>query len=233
MSRPVLVLLAVLCLALGACGSDDDKQADTGGGAAATETTGTETTAGDTGCQTVQAPKPKGEGTEKQPKFELESGQTYELVFTTNCGEFTIKLDPKDSPVTGGSIWTLAKDGFFDDLTFHRVAQGFVVQGGDPKGDGTGGPGYQTVEAPPEDAKYTRGVVAMAKTETEEPGTSGSQFFVVTAEDAQLPADYAILGKVTDGMDTIDKIAALPTDPPGDGAPTQPVVIQKVEPKET
>jgi cyclophilin family peptidyl-prolyl cis-trans isomerase len=235
MRRPVLLLLAVLSLALGACGSDD-KSSASGGATATTQAPGgadTTTQAGDTGCRTVAAPKPKPDGNEKKPKLELASGTTYELVFTTSCGSFTITLDPKNSPVTGGSVWTLAKKGFFDGLTFHRVAQGFVVQAGDPKGDGTGGPGYHVVEAPPESAKYTRGVVAMAKTETEEPGTSGSQFFVVTAEDAGLPADYAILGKVSAGMDTIDRIAALPTDPPGDGAPTQPVVIEKVEPKQS
>jgi cyclophilin family peptidyl-prolyl cis-trans isomerase len=235
MRRPVLLLLAVLSLVLGACGSDDNTSAS-GGATATTQSPGgadTTTQAGDTGCKTVAAPKPKPDGNEKKPKFELASGTTYELVFTTSCGSFTIELDPKNSPVTGGSVWTLAKNGFFDGLIFHRVAQGFVVQAGDPKGDGTGGPGYHVVEAPPESAKYTRGVVAMAKTETEDPGTSGSQFFVVTAEDAGLPADYAILGKVTAGMDTIDRIAALPTDPPGDGAPTQPVVIEKVEPKQS
>jgi peptidyl-prolyl cis-trans isomerase B (cyclophilin B) len=233
MRRTVLLLLALLALALAACGSDDKQKNGGGADTSAASTTSADTGPGETGCRKVAAPKPKPDGGQKKPKFELASGKTYDLAFTTSCGNFTIRLDPKDSPVTGGSVWTLAKNGFFDDLTFHRVAQGFVVQAGDPKGDGTGGPGYQVIEAPPADTKYTRGVVAMAKTETEEPGTSGSQFFIVTAEDAQLPADYAVLGKVTAGMDTVDRIAALPTDPPGDGAPTQPVVIEKVEPKES
>src|SRR5439155_1334669 len=84
---------------------------------------------------------------------------------------------------------------------FHRIVPGFVIQGGDPKGDGTGGPGYKVVEAPPKTLQYTKGVVAMAKTQLEAAGTSGSQFFVVTGEDAQLPADYALLGKVTGGLE--------------------------------
>ena len=87
---------------------------------------------------------------------------------------------------------------------------GFVIQGGDPAGDGTGGPGYSVVEAPPADLAYTKGVVAMAKTAVEDPGTSGSQFFVVTGEDAQLPPEYALLGKVTEGQDVVDLIGVAP-----------------------
>ena len=83
-----------------------------------------------------------------------------------------------------------------------------MIQGGDPAGDGTGGPGFSVVEAPPQDLTYTKGVVAMAKTATEAPGTSGSQFFVVTGEDAQLPPEYALLGKVTQGQDVVDQIGA-------------------------
>jgi cyclophilin family peptidyl-prolyl cis-trans isomerase len=89
-----------------------------------------------------------------------------------------------------------------------------------------GGPGYKVVEAPPADLKYTRGVVAVAKTEVEKPGTSGSQFFIVTAEDAGLPADYALVGKVTGGMGTVNRIAAQPVDGP-QGVPESPVVIEK------
>ena len=102
----------------------------------------------------------------------------------------------KDSPKTTASFASLVRKGFFDGLTFHRVVPGFVIQGGDPKGDGTGGPGYTTVDTP-RDAAYTSGVVAMAKTGAEPAGTSGSQFFVVTGDNASLPPDYAVLGKVT------------------------------------
>ncbi|HEU4970532.1 MAG TPA: peptidylprolyl isomerase, partial [Gaiellaceae bacterium] len=103
----------------------------------------------------------------------------------------------------------------------------FVIQGGDPTQTGAGGPGYSTVDKPPSDAKYTKGVVAMAKTQVEAPGTSGSQFFVVTAEDAGLPPDYAIVGTVTEGMDTVERIDALGT-PGVDGPPSKPVVISSV-----
>jgi cyclophilin family peptidyl-prolyl cis-trans isomerase len=104
---------------------------------------------------------------------------------------------------------------------------GFVIQGGDPSGDGSGGPGFSVVESPPEDLAYTKGVVAMAKTATERPGTSGSQFFVVTGEDAQLPPEYALVGKVTKGQDVVDRIGVLPTT--ADEQPAEPVVIRSVE----
>ena len=124
----------------------------------------------------------------------------------------------------------LTKDGYFDDTIFHRVVPGFVVQGGDPTQSGSGGPGYSTVDPPPSDAKYTKGVVAMAKAPTEAPGTSGSQFFVVTGDDAGLTPDYAIVGKVTHGMDAVIRIDALGV---GDGPPSQPVVIDRVTVEES
>jgi cyclophilin family peptidyl-prolyl cis-trans isomerase len=118
-------------------------------------------------------------------------------------------------------------------VTFHRIARSpdggdFVVQGGDPTGTGQGGPGYSVTERPPEDAQYTRGVVAMAKTEIERPGTSGSQFFIVTAEDAGLPPDYAVLGRVVGGDEAVRRIAAVPSEEPL-GTPQTPVVIRSIE----
>jgi cyclophilin family peptidyl-prolyl cis-trans isomerase len=124
----------------------------------------------------------------------------------------------------------LAQDGYFDDTTFHRVVPDFVIQGGDPTGRGDGGPGYKTVDAPPAGARYVKGVVAMAKTELEPPGTSGSQFFVVTGEDVGLPADYAIVGEVSEGIETIDRINALGV---ADGPPSQPVNIETVTVEES
>ncbi len=87
----------------------------------------------------------------------------------TSCGSFTIRLDQKTAPNTAASFAALAENGFYDGTVFHRIVPGFVIQGGDPTGTGTGGPGYSIVDAPPENATYTRGVVAMAKTETSRP----------------------------------------------------------------
>jgi cyclophilin family peptidyl-prolyl cis-trans isomerase len=171
-----------------------------------------------------------GGGKGESASDELDPDTTYRLVLETNKGSFTIELDQKLAPNTTKSLVKLAKDGFFDGTNFHRVVAGFVIQGGDPTGTGTGGPGYSTVDAPPSDAKYTRGVVAMAKTAEEAPGTAGSQFFVVTGADIGLPPDYAIVGKVTDGMKTVDAIEALGT---GDGPPSTPVVIMHVTVQES
>jgi peptidyl-prolyl cis-trans isomerase B (cyclophilin B) len=214
------VLLCCLALLVVGCGDDDEA-------AGAPTPTPTSTAEAQAGCETVEAPEPKSEGDLPKPDERLERGKTYVATVTTNCGEFEITLDPRDAPVTGGSFKVLADDGFFDGTTFHRIVPGFVIQGGDPMGTGEGGPGYSVVEAPPEDLKYTKGVVAMAKTEIEEAGTSGSQFFVVTAEDAQLPPQYALLGRVTAGQDVVDRISVVETDPASD-APIDPVVIESI-----
>ena len=142
----------------------------------------------------------------------------------TNCGSFTIRLAVKTSPSTTASFVSLAQKHFFDGTVFHRIVPGFVIQGGDPTGTGQGGPGYQTVDKPPTSTRYTLGVVAMAKTQTEAAGTSGSQFFVVTGQDAQLPPDYALLGKVTSGNDVVSRIGQL-----GDPSTQQPTETVEIE----
>jgi peptidyl-prolyl cis-trans isomerase B (cyclophilin B) len=145
--------------------------------------------------------------------------------FATNCGTIEIQLDVRRAPRTTASFAYLIKRGFYNDLTFHRIAAGFVIQGGDPNGDGSGGPGYTVVEPPPSDLRYTLGTVAMAKTSNDPAGASGSQFFIVTTQDAPLPAQYALVGNVVGGIVGVETISKLPTDPPQDGAPKTPVVI--------
>ena len=154
----------------------------------------------------------------------LDASKSYEVTLKTSEGSFSFSLDVKDSPNTTASFAALVKKEFFDGLTFHRIVPDFVIQGGDPNGDGSGGPGYTTVDVPPSDTRYTKGVVAMAKGGNEPPGTSGSQFFVVTGNDAKLPPDYALLGKVTKGLDVVEKIGQL-----GDAneQPTKKIVIEK------
>ena len=135
-------------------------------------------------------------------------------------------LDLGSAPNTAASLVSLARAGYFDDTEFHRIVPGFVIQGGDPTQSGSGGPGYSTSDAPDPDAAYTKGVVAMAKTATEPAGTAGSQFFVVTGADAGLPPEYAVVGKVTSGLDVIERIGKLGD--PATEQPTQPVVIDSV-----
>ena len=222
MSRLGLVaLLVALVLGVAACGGDDDS------GGESTPEAAPPSAAETAGCEQVEAPAPKEDAELPKPKEKLKAGGTYVATVDTSCGTFKIALDAKQAPRTGGSFKYLADKGFYDGLTFHRIVAGFVIQGGDPKGDGTGGPGYTVVEKPPGGLQYVKGVVAMAKGADEPPGASGSQWFVVTAEDAQLPPEYALLGKVTEGQEVVDKIGAVPTTP--DEQPTDPVVIRSVK----
>jgi peptidyl-prolyl cis-trans isomerase B (cyclophilin B) len=159
----------------------------------------------------------------------LEDGKTYQVAVKTNKGDFTFELATDISPCTTASFVGLAQKGFFDGLTFHRIVPGFVIQGGDPAGNGTGGPGYSVADEPPSDTTYDKGLVAMAKAGNDPPGTSGSQFFVVSADGVQLPPEYAVLGKITDGIDVVEKIGRLgdPNDP--SGTPTERTVMEKVQ----
>jgi cyclophilin family peptidyl-prolyl cis-trans isomerase len=215
-----VLVLGLLALLLAGCGSDE---------AASPETTATETAeepAAKGECKEVEAPAPREDGGQTAPTERLDPEKTYTLAFATSCGTFTVTLDQAQSPATAASLVELARNGFYDDTIFHRIVPGFVIQGGDPKQEGTGGPGYQTLDKPPASAKYVEGVVAMAKTGADPAGTAGSQFFVVTGADIGLPPDYAIVGTVTGGLDVVRRIGLL-----GDEAtelPTQPVVIETV-----
>ena len=229
MSRPVAPALAlVLAVVVAGCGKSNDSTSSTA--AKATDTSTTSTSASSSGACTPAKPKNKGAQHIPKPTTLLPANKPATLVMQTNCGEIDIALDVKRARVTSSSVAYLVRKGFYDGLSFHRIAKvptggDFVIQGGDPTGTGNGGPGYSVREKPPAGLRYSRGVVAMAKTEIEPAGTSGSQFFIVTAEDAGLPADYALLGKVTKGDDVVSKIAATPTD--STEHPTKPVVITK------
>ncbi|MEX0993677.1 MAG: peptidylprolyl isomerase [Solirubrobacterales bacterium] len=183
-------------------------------------------------CKDVAQPAARQSADHKRPTLRLNPRKTYTATVVTSCGTFAVELDVKRAPRTGGSFVTLARHGFYDGLTFHRIAAGFVVQGGDPNGDGSGGPGYSITEKPPGDLAYSQGTVAMAKTGNEPPGTSGSQFFVVTA-DSDLPPEYALLGTVVKGLDVVQAIEAVGTGAGSDGPPAKPVVIEKVTITET
>jgi cyclophilin family peptidyl-prolyl cis-trans isomerase len=147
----------------------------------------------------------------------LDASKPHTVDVLTNEGSFAIRLDVEDSPCTTSSFAALVRRKFFDGTIFHRIVPGFVIQGGDPTGTGTGGPGYSVVDLPPQNALYTKGVVAMAKTQTEPRGTAGSQFFIVTASQTVLPPDYAILGVITKGLKVVERIGRL-----GDPATEQP-----------
>ena len=244
MSRAVALLPILLAaIVLAACGKDDPRPAaETVAPATATATTEAPATATTTspdvrprsardGCKAVPAPEPAEQPTRRRSRRKLSAKRTHTAILRTNCGTIRIRLDVKTSPKTTASFAGLARNGFYDGLTFHRIAKpggnDYVIQGGDPLGTGNGGPGYTVVEDPPGDTRYRRYVVGMAKAENERQGTSGSQFFIVTAAEAPLPADYAVLGRVVGGKNVVRRIAKLATDPATE-MPIDPVVISEV-----
>ncbi|MGC1166150.1 MAG: peptidylprolyl isomerase [Solirubrobacterales bacterium] len=186
------------------------------------DSTSTEASAG--GCEQVEAPAPKKVSL-PAPKQTLKQGEEATAVVETSCGTFEIALDTERAPKTANSFAYLSEKGFYDGLGFHRIVPGFVIQGGDPLGTGTGGPGYSVDEKPPANLAYTKGTVAMAKSSAEPPGRSGSQFYVVTGADAGLPPEYALVGKVSEGLDVVERIGALGG---ADEKPKQPVLIETV-----
>ena len=182
MARAARLPLIMLVLALAACG---------GGGTANTAEKHCPTTGRDVTFPLLDPKRP----------------HTVDVL--TNVGGFAVRLDVEDSPCVTSSFASLVREHFFDGTVFHRIVPGFVIQGGDPTATGTGGPGYTVTDVPPANSLYTEGVVAMAKSPTEPRGAAGSQFFIVTATNAGLQPDYAILGVVTKGLKVVERIGRL------------------------
>jgi cyclophilin family peptidyl-prolyl cis-trans isomerase len=166
------------------------------------------------------------------PPMTIDKSKKYTATITTNKGTMKADLYADTAPITVNNFVFLANDHFYDGVIFHRIVAGFVIQGGDPTGTGTGGPGYKFPDEPiPANRNYEKGTLAMANSG---PNTNGSQFFIcvdnLTAKGA-LPKQYNIFGKVTDGLDTIDKILAVPRTTGSDGAqskPTEKVFMESV-----
>ena len=159
----------------------------------------------------------------KASKTSINKNKKYSAVLHTEKGDITISLNSDQTPKTVSNFVTLAKKGFYNKTIFHRVIKGFMIQGGDPKGDGTGGPGYKFADEP-FTGEYTRGTIAMANSGL---NTNGSQFFIMHADNA-LPKNYVIFGKVTAGMDVVDKIAESPVNPSFSGENSTPVTPIKI-----
>ncbi len=180
-----------------------------------------------TGCVSTVPPKTTKPTYKAAPALTIDTSKTYVAHMSTTCGTFDITLDAKVAPETVNSFVFLAKNHFYDGLSFHRLVKDFVIQGGDPKGDGTGGPGYALPTEPPLKG-YTQGSVAMANSG---PGTTGSQFFVTVSDNGAKslggpPYLYSDLGNVTKGFDVIQKLMTFA--PAADGPPTRPLYIFKV-----
>jgi len=160
------------------------------------------------------------------PKMQIDQRKTYIAELETIVGTIKINLNAQQTPKTVNNFVYLAKKGFYDKTIFHRVIKGFMIQGGDPLGNGTGGPGYRFDDESFE-GEYTRGTVAMANAG---PNTNGSQFFIMH-EDYNLPKDYVIFGQVVEGMEVVDNIASATVKAGASGevsSPVEPILVNKV-----
>jgi cyclophilin family peptidyl-prolyl cis-trans isomerase len=215
--RQILSVVALLAVVVGIglfislSGDDGGDSVDAAGETGATTKSST-TTAPKEAVGTSDCPPTDGASEPKKafdggPKVCIEADATYAAVVETDLGSFTISLDAKQAPKTVNSFVFLSRYRAYEDVPFHRVIPGFVVQGGDVEsGTGTGGPGYEFADELPEKGQYKVGSVAMANSG---PNTNGSQFFVVTGpQGASLPPSYSLFGEVTEGMDVVKKIEA-------------------------
>jgi len=174
-----------------------------------------------------QEPAADQNNSKQPPAMQIDKSKSYSAILKTSEGDITIDLDVKKVPITVNNFVALAKQNFYDGTVFHRVIKDFMIQGGDPSGDGSGGPGY-TFADESLGGKYTRGTVAMANSG---PNTNGSQFFIIH-KDYDLPSSYVIFGHVSSGMDAVDKIAEAKVTDNGAGEkskPVKPVAIDSVE----
>ncbi|HEU0022828.1 MAG TPA: peptidylprolyl isomerase [Dehalococcoidia bacterium] len=166
------------------------------------------------------------------PPLTIDTEKTYTAKLFTNKGEIVLHLFASEAPMTVNNFVFLAREGFYDGVTFHRIIRDFMVQAGDPAGNGTGGPGYQFADEPVTRA-YTKGTLAMANSG---PNTNGSQFFIVHGADVSLSPNYTIFGEIASGLDTLDAIAATPVglsprrEP---SVPLEPVIIERIEIEES
>lgn len=163
------------------------------------------------------------------PEMTLKPDVNYEAVIDTAHGSFTVSLLAKEAPQTVNNFVSLARDGYFDGIVFHRIIESFMIQTGDPTGTGMGGPGYRFADELPPALPYEAGVVAMANAG---PNTNGSQFFVCTGEQSTFlnnSPNYTVFGRVTSGMDTVKKIAATPVKRSSSGEQSAPVTEVKMD----
>jgi len=179
---------------------------------------------GDTPCPKADGTSPRTTSFAKAPPTCITTGKKYTAVMKTDAGDITIALDPVAAPVTVNNFVVLARYHFFDGIAFHRVIPGFVNQGGDPTGTGTGGPGYKFQDELPKAGSYKVGSIAMANSGA---NTNGSQFFLIAGpQGVALPPNYSLFGQATGGLDVIDKINK-DGDPNPSGSGT-PKVVHKI-----
>ncbi len=230
----VVVIVAIAGLIAGITGAFSG-----GGSSSKVSSTGSSTTTptastvkgasitGDTPCPKADGSSPRTTSFAKPPPMCIDPNKTYTATMqTSQGGPITIAFDPKAAPKTVNNFVVLARYHFYDGLTFHRIVPDFVIQGGDPQGNGQGGPGYQFADELPQAGQYKLGSLAMANSG---PNTNGSQFFIITGQQGvQLPPQYSLFGQVTAGMDVVNKIAALAQPNAPNGEPKETVTMTSV-----
>lgn len=224
--RVIVPFALIISLALSACGQSSDSLDPT---AAATNTA----TVTQEPVETSVSSFSEGSGDVPQwdspPEMQLEEGVDYQARLVTNKGEIVVDLFESEAPLAVNNFVFLAREGYYENVPFHRVVSGFVIQSGDPTGTGRGGPGYEFQDEPVV-GDYERGVLAMAN---RGPNTNGSQFFITLSDlSGRLPKAYTIFGNVIEGMEAVDEIAAVPVEQGAGGemsSPTEPVFIESVE----
>ena len=228
----VAIAVAVLAAALFGGGDEEttaagDSTTTTSSGPATTTTTVDPAALANVQCNDTKPPdNPNRPTFTEYPPMTIDPAKKYTATMETSCGTIEIELDPEAAPKTVNSFVFLARQKFFDGLTFHRVVKDFVIQGGDPQGTGQGGPGYEFEDELPQDG-YRIGSLAMANSGA---NTNGSQFFIVTGnEGAQLPSKYNRFGQVTSGIEVAQKLETFAQDPPDpNGKPSRTLYIVKV-----
>nr|WP_116192494.1 peptidylprolyl isomerase [Paenibacillus taihuensis] len=241
MNRTALVLiLSAMLIVVAGCGNKSDNNAAQNNQGTVTDTTNDpadNTSSNGTGNATSGGSTNAGQTGQKSwkemPKMSIDTAKAYSAVVKTNKGEFTIDLYAKDAPKTVNNFVFLSKEKYYEGVKFHRIIQSFMIQGGDPTGTGSGGPGYTIPDELNNGHKYEDGTIAMAN--TGQPGSGGSQFFICTGPDAKFlnsMPNYTIFGKVSKGMDVVKAIAATPVGPGNgeqqDSKPTKDVHIESI-----
>jgi cyclophilin family peptidyl-prolyl cis-trans isomerase len=177
-----------------------------------------------TECPAADGSSPRTQKFKGPPPMCIDPAKSYTATMVTNKGTMTIALDPVAAPNTVNNFVVLARYHYYDGVTFHRIIPGFVIQGGDPQGTGTGGPGYKFADELPKPGRYEMGSLAMANAG---PNTNGSQFFIISGPSGMaLPPQYSLFGKVVSGIDTVIELDKLGT--PGAGKPRERVFMESV-----
>jgi peptidylprolyl isomerase len=240
MFRKRLLIMPVLLLALAACGVATDNTASapnsSGAGttpqspAASSSTAASSSATASTGAtasgQATNGDDPAARNNKYSaaPEMTIDPNKTYTATIETTKGTMKAELYAKEAPMAVNNFVFLARDNFYQGIKFHRIIKDFMVQTGDPTGTGRGGPGYRFADEPVT-REYERGTLAMANAG---PNTNGSQFFIVHQDSQQLPKDYTIFGKLTEGLDVLDALANTPTTGAEGSTPTEDVRITNI-----